>query len=447
MKMPHTNKHSAAYSRFILPRPILTMLLLTMLFLTMLTWSALSPADGLHYNNILIGDRAAGMGGAYTGVSDDPSGLYYNPAGIVYAIGSNISGSMNARHQTRTTYKNALGGTYNWERKSSVLLPNYFGVFQPFGKGKIGFSYAVLDSTLEDQDQTFKNIPGTNVSTFVINFNNQDTTYNIGPSYAMEINDSLSAGISLYGHFRTKERINNQISYLLNDTDYEWSNQYFYTKESGLRPLFGVMWTPREKISVGLTLSKTLVLSSDTEVLTSCKGASTFTYDASSFCQSGILTRNETNVKTKKNYPLQLHTGIAYFPNDRLLLSGDLSYNSATDASLNAAREAVLNFALGAEYYLNSHWAVRSGFYSNYANTPKLRSTGVSGIQDDHVDMYGLSLSVSQFSRNSTLTAGFTFMNGNGKSQLFSPDASGNANLYDVNVFTTTLFLSATYSY
>ena len=54
-----------------------------------------AQADEYHYINMLVGDRAAGMAGAYTAVSDDTGGLFYNPAGIVYAPGSSLSGSMN----------------------------------------------------------------------------------------------------------------------------------------------------------------------------------------------------------------------------------------------------------------------------------------------------------------------------------------------------------------
>ena len=41
------------------------------LFLTSTAW-----AGQYHYHDILIGDRAAGLGGAYTAISDDPSGMY-----------------------------------------------------------------------------------------------------------------------------------------------------------------------------------------------------------------------------------------------------------------------------------------------------------------------------------------------------------------------------------
>jgi len=40
-------------------------------------------ADGEHYKNSLIGGRAATMGGAYSAISDDASGSYYNPPGLV----------------------------------------------------------------------------------------------------------------------------------------------------------------------------------------------------------------------------------------------------------------------------------------------------------------------------------------------------------------------------
>ena len=50
-----------------------------------LVLAVLSPparADDNHYQNFLVGERAASIGGAYTALSDDASGAYYNPAGL-----------------------------------------------------------------------------------------------------------------------------------------------------------------------------------------------------------------------------------------------------------------------------------------------------------------------------------------------------------------------------
>src|SRR3989338_11529459 len=115
-----------------------------------LLFTSVSFADEYHYNNIIIGDRASGMGGAYTAISDDASGCYYNPAGLIFASGRSLSASANVYNYFKKTYKDVLGGK-GWERVSSNLLPNYFGIIQPLGQGIIGFSYAVPDSRLENQ--------------------------------------------------------------------------------------------------------------------------------------------------------------------------------------------------------------------------------------------------------------------------------------------------------
>lgn len=403
-----------------------------------------SQADEYHYNNILIGDRASGIAGAYAGIADDPAGLYYNPAGIVQALGSNISGSMNAYHNVTTTYKNALGNRYDWVRDSSVLAPNFFGMFQPFAGGKLGFSYAVIDTIFEDQNQEFNNFGS--ISSYIIDFNNQDTTYQFGPSYAFEINEAVSVGITVYGHVRTQENINNQIITLTSGTNYEWNNTYEYNEESGIRPIIGLMWTAMEKLSLGFTLSKTYIYDSKHVIHNTCKGITNNTSNPVGTCDNANKDRNITNSTQKRDLPLRLTAGAAYFYDERLLLSADVNYFSSTSGSFEKAKLSVVNFSFGSEYYLNADWAVRGGFYTNMANTPELRTSNVSSVQDPHVDLYGLSFSVSRFSRNAVLSFGLNTMFGSGKAQLF-PASSGTAQLQDVEISTLTLFLSATYSY
>ena len=38
-----------------------------------------------HYNHYAVGERAGGMGGAFTALADEATGAYYNPAGILDA--------------------------------------------------------------------------------------------------------------------------------------------------------------------------------------------------------------------------------------------------------------------------------------------------------------------------------------------------------------------------
>ena len=390
-------------------------------------------ADEFHYNNILIGDRASGMGGAYTAISDDPSGMFYNPAGIAYAKGNSMSASVNAYHAVSKKYDGVIGGN-GWKRNSSALLPNYFGVLQPFGKLKAGFSYAVPDSSQEDQDQTFYNlastIPGVTVDSYVINFNNSDAINNFGPSVATELTDNLSVGLTLYAHKRNSHLIFNQLVQLSNGSS-EWTNQYLETDEWGVRPVVGLMWAPMDKLSVGLSLAKTFVFTSDTKLQMTGKDT------------VGTLTRSDQTVGDKREYPYQINAGVAWFPTPELLLSAELSYFTKEDYMMLGVRktlEQVINGAIGAEYYLNRDWAVRGGFFTNRSNAPDVtvNDTGLT----EKIDLYGGSLTLSHFTRNTSITAGGSFSYGSGDAHVRDTPAIQNA-----TTSSWTLFVSSSYSY
>lgn len=399
----------------------------------MLVFGASAKADEYHYNNIVVGDRASGMGGAYTAVSDDPAGLYYNPAGIVYGAANNLSASVNAYHRNYTEYKNVLGGN-GWKRTSASLLPNFFGVTQSLGRGTVGFSYAVPDSVLEDQDQSFNNIPGTlsdgtsvTIEEFVINFSHKDETYNIGPSYALKLGKGLSAGATLYVHRRERDSTFNQ--YLdLNTGDFQWLNTYYETAETGIKPVFGLMWAPVDKVSVGLSLSKVMLLSSRTLSQTICQGVD---------CP---YERQVVRSDEKRELPFVVSLGVAYFPSSALLVAMDTSYYTATDDNFQD-KEAVVNIALGTEYYFTDQWAMRLGLFTDHANTPDIMAGRTN--QPEHVDLYTGTFSLSRFAGNSTTTLGLAYGAGSGEAQLFG----GSTSVQQVDRQALTVFLSASYSY
>ncbi len=397
--------------------------------------SGVSTADEFHYNNMLIGDRATGMGGAYAGVSDDPSGLYYNPAGIVYTTGRNLSASVNAYYNTSKEYNNVIGGS-GWERKATSLLPNFFGIVQPLGNFKFGFSYAVPDSIKEDQDQTFGgSLPttlGSPAVRYTINFNNEDSTYLIGPSIAGELTSSLSAGLTLYMYHRSNQTILNQLI-VLQDGRFEWSNQYIERVERGYKPIVGVMWTPAEKLSIGVSVAKIFIYSASITAQTIYKDANAVTPNE--------FTSVDIGDSTTKKYPYELRVGAGYFPSSSLLVSADAAYYTKVADPVNGDRVNVLNLAVGTEYFLNRSWAIRGGLYSDMANTPELDANRSN--QDEKIDLYGLSLSISNFSRNTSVTFGGNMTMGSGKAQILS----GSTDIQNVDQAGWMMFLSSSYSY
>jgi len=396
-------------------------------------------ADDLHYNNILIGDRASGLAGAYTAISDDASGLFYNPAGIVFTESLQLSASANALYSTELVYKDVLNGG-DWKRKSDNIVPNYFGMTTKLGDGYLGFSYAVTDFDDEDQDSEFTTIPG--VDLFVINVNNSDKVTKFGPSYALRLNDEWDFGVTLYWHERDKEIINNQFIRLPGGS-YEWSNLYFETEESGYEPVIGLMWSPDDSLSFGLSVRQTFITSSSSRTQVTCSSDVNNPAIQTSQCINTSGTINNPTIITsseKRDLPLNVRFGVAYFQTPRLLYSADISYFEEVRSSTYDAEE-VINYAFGIEYYFTAAWAIRGGIYTNNANTPELSSDEVN--QFDHVDLTGISLSISRFSATSSVTLGFAVASGEGEAQV----VTGSSEIQDLDQTTETLYLSTAYNF
>jgi long-chain fatty acid transport protein len=63
--------------------------------LTAVIWTIANYAAAQnYYRSSPIGQQAIGMGGAYTGLADDPSAAYYNPAGLMRRDVNQFSGGL-----------------------------------------------------------------------------------------------------------------------------------------------------------------------------------------------------------------------------------------------------------------------------------------------------------------------------------------------------------------
>jgi hypothetical protein len=75
------------------------------------------------------------------------------------------------------------------------------------------------------------------------------------------------------------------------------------------------------------------------------------------------------------------------------------------------------------------------------ANTPALDPARFN--QEEKVDLYGMSLSISNFTRNTSISFGGSITTGSGKAQI-QQDVS---NIQNVDVLGWLIFLSSSYSY
>lgn len=392
---------------------------------------------------MLVGERSAGLSGAYTALSDDPSGLYYNPAGIVYSPSNNLSASVNAYQGIKIHYDNVGEGDLDWDRKSSTFMPNFFGIIKHVSFGTLGISYAVTESLFEDQDQEYYNLSATDpedeVRQMIINYNNEEKNYNFGPSFAFKITDNLSLGTTLYAHYRKVQFIDNEYTVFSDNEGYEWTDWYndnWEETEWGIKPILGLMWlTNNQKISVGLTLSRTFILDSD---LYGQRIAATFHEEGSQVQEFYTYAFN-----SKRKYPFAATLGVAYFPSYSLLFTCDLSYYAATNDNVFGDRRPVFNGAFGIEYYPKDSVALRTGLSTNMASTYDLEKGKPD--QEEHVNMYGMTLSISYFSKGKSITLGTLYSYGKGETTLGQWKDSHIIN--DMSIEKLMFFISASTAY
>ncbi|HEX9113093.1 MAG TPA: hypothetical protein VF888_01995, partial [Nitrospirota bacterium] len=146
--------------------------------------------------------------------------------------------------------------------------------------------------------------------------------------------------------------------------------------------------------------------------------------------------------------PKQMSLGVAWFPSSSLLLSVDFNFYTAKSVGdivlFKASSEPladVVNVAFGTEYYITKNWAARAGFYTDFANTPKIVEGGVN--QAEHIDNYGVTASISHFTRNTSVTLGTGFTYGTGHSQIIGDSTS----IQEAESRGWMINLSSTYAY
>ncbi len=352
-----------------------------LVFLLILTFAAASAsASGFRLPE--AGAKAMGMGFAFTAQANDPSAIYFNPAGIVQLEGQNVmvgltyvkenggtfTGStpltrppFTALVETRTETQKDLNffipNAY-WTRKASPNFAYGVGIFVPFGLGQ------------EYQDKNasiFRNqITKINLQTLVVN-----------PTVAFKVNDVLSVGAGIdfmYGTATLEKTPNNPA---LGGNLY---NSKLEADGTAWGYNFGLLLTPSKSFKIGLSHRSPFAMDfkdGDVEVRNINPAvAGLFFGGANSY---------DTKGSTTLHMPATTTLGVAYIW-DRLTLEADAdwtwwhSYSSlditldrpvppvVVSTSSQKQWKDVVALYIGAEYRVTDPLALRLGF--RYDPTP-----------------------------------------------------------------------------
>jgi long-chain fatty acid transport protein len=331
------------------------------------------------------GAKAMGMGMAFTAQADDPSAIYYNPAGIVQLEGQNVmigvtyikengseftgttpltlntgTGAFDVKSETQKDLDFFVPNAY-WTRKASPNFAYGVGVFVPFGLGQ----------EYEDrQTSIFRNqATKVEIMTFVVN-----------PTVAWKVSDilSLGAGIDfMYG----KAKLSQAGVLRLGVAPLDQVNIFQVDLEGDGTAWgynFGALLLPSKNWKVGVSYRSPFHLDikdADVEIrnINSTIPLPTFTA-----AQIFGGTSFDTKASTTINMPATAALGIAYV-RDRLTLEADLDWtfwhsfktlvvdiennNPLLPDSVRPEHwKDVVAFRAGGEYRITDPFAVRLGF-------------------------------------------------------------------------------------
>ncbi|MBU1692438.1 MAG: outer membrane protein transport protein [Verrucomicrobia bacterium] len=294
--------------------------------------------------------RGNAMGGALTGSADDPSALYYNPAGITQLEGVQVMGGLTViAPATKITTATPMGSVTT-ETEDNIWIPPHlyatWGVNDRVWLGIGMYSRFGLGTEFDE------NWPGRyNSYKAVI----QTLTFN--PNVALKINDqvSLAAGVSaMWLDLDLRRKLPNPV---VGGPDLDFQ---LCGDSIGYGYNVGARWQPLDWLSFGATYQGEV--DQDVEGDASVSGRKG---DASGDISLPDMVFLGTSVKPTEKFTVEfdaIRTGWSSY--DQFALNLDPTVLGPDKTVLVSPKnwDDVWRYAVGVEYALNETWSLRAGY-------------------------------------------------------------------------------------
>lgn len=383
---------------------------------TICIWLSLTgPSAALaafsNYNSILIGDRAAGMGGAFTAMTGDPAACsFYNPACLVWMEGSSISANVNVynkydqRYGTQSDFDKA---PLRINRGFFRSLPASSGSVLNFGKFALGLSIV-----LPDYDFFSGEVRSNDTTSSFLSY--VDESLWVGGALSLRLSEDDSVGLTAYYTARSLIRS-------VNDTVF-------------LTPTSAVITTEEKNLtnnSLVYLLGYQRNLGGGFRMGTSFRFPSIEISGTGAYYKSVIQTDpflstpiSNNSLKSETRIPSRLSAGLSYEAPKRYSYSFDVSLYGRElyrDLDINEGADIidhkpVANFALGYEYFVRSWLRWRLGGYTNFSSHPN-PDVSDNRRHADSIQMWGFSTNIGLYTQEKvSFTFGGYYTGGRGNS-------------------------------
>ena len=371
--------------------------------------------DG-RYREYVVGERAAGMGGAALASATDVDALFYNPAGLAKSKGDSLSLSANLYGIERYKTKGALDWGADASSSSFVSVPAAMGGVKRFSDEWVG-GFGVFTPKMEKRHLVTAS--GDRSGSTHLDYNDQ--TLRIGPAAAWSPADSrFSFGAGVYAVYR----------------DYSATESAFSRKEYNLNgamdlqmlgalAAFGVQADLGDGWSAGASVeTPTLRIWDDGTLSVNATAAGLPDYDLSLYT---------TNVRADNYVPWQLAAGVAK-SGENWSVGLDAIWHPSTHYDLARWKvngvsaeqtmhlRSVFDVSVGGEYVVADVYPIRAGFYTAMSAVRVPDDPENTDFVTSDVDMYGVTFSVGRRGERMSVNFGVDLAFGSGHDTDFGTD-------------------------
>jgi len=417
----------------------------------------LASANGLNLNG--LGSRAQAMGGAFVGIANDFSAVFWNPAGAA-GFRKEMFGFYArdlipaATYRLPLLYAQVLPGPEIQvaKTKTSHYLGGLAAYYKPIGsKVVVGLGIGTpsgLGAMWDGADFT-ELTDGT-----AYDWSSKVGVISISPLVAVKLSDVISVGATFnlnYGMFSLKMpagtvTVGEEPEIPLPPGQWDLG-QYEETMNGwGIGATFGVLVTPSEKLGFGLTVRTPSTVS--------------FSGTANMPTLPVYELPGSSDLKRKISWPLWIAGGVSFRPVPHLLLSADVHWTQwsnlesiTTDyldsvwAALTAAGgmdvrvldwKDATQLRFGAEYTLNPSTVLRAGYYHDPAPGP-LSTLNV--LLPSHT-FNSFALGVGKTISDLHLDFGLEYLMGDTRTAVIGLPAEGMPGTYGMKIVVPTVSVS-----
>lgn len=356
--------------------------------------SASTFANGLSLNS--VGTRALGMGGAFVGLANDGTAIYWNPAGLT-TQGSSVMGYFTGI----TPYASYKMDLANIDAKTNSKIYTAPGLFANYRTGKWAFGLGVYVPAGLGAEWNATDFMGAGAEGK--DFLSQIGVISFSPAVAYQVTDQLSLGLALnvyYGLFDMSQPVD---ASSIGGGIEQFSES---SNGTGISITFGLKYQFSDAFSAGLSFrtSTKVAMSGDATNTMFPKIPNMPPYAPGP--ESSSFSRDVT-------WPMWLAGGIAYKPMDVLTITVDGQYNqwsklekltavyddpywnqmmtAGGDDEFELKWEDALQIRLGAEYMASKTLALRVGYYYDPAPAPDENLNVLFPSSTNHVVTGGLT--------------------------------------------------------